>query len=191
VEIIRLELSKIPGFMRRGLTEFTYSRFLVPYLSGFEGVSLFLDSDILVREDIYELESLYGHGSDVWMVHHENRKFENPSVMLFDNENCRELTRDFISTARMYDFSWVKNAGKLAPEWNHLVGYDAPNPDAKIVHFTMGIPVWKETIHCEFAQEWIDTFKRMNSTVSFEELMGKSVHMPNIKNLKLSETATV
>ncbi len=28
-------------------TEFTYSRFLVPYLSGFEGISVFMDCDML------------------------------------------------------------------------------------------------------------------------------------------------
>ena len=179
VEIVRLDLLKIPGFSRRGLTEFTYSRFLVPYLSEFEGHSLFLDSDILVRGDVCELR----HGDlrpQVSMVQHEKRKFENPSVMLFNNALCKQLTMEYVGTERMYDMAWVAHPGMLDPEWNHLVGYDRPNPDAKIVHFTMGIPVWKETIKSEFAQEWIDCYKRMNSSVSFEELMGRSVHVPHL-----------
>jgi len=39
-------------------TEFSFSRFLVPYLSGFEGWSLFIDCDTLVRADIAELWAL-------------------------------------------------------------------------------------------------------------------------------------
>jgi hypothetical protein len=83
----------------------------------------------------------------------------------------------------MFDFSWAGKVGELPKEWNHLIGYDPPNPDAKIVHFTMGVPVWKETIKSEFAQEWIDTFKRMNSTVSYEELMGRSVHKQHLSRI--------
>jgi hypothetical protein len=37
-------------------TEFSLTRFLVPYLSGYEGTSLFLDSDMLCQADICELE---------------------------------------------------------------------------------------------------------------------------------------
>ena len=191
IEIIRLELSKLP-IKRRGLTEFTYSRFLVPYLSKFEGSSLFLDSDILVRGDLVELfESCIVPFCGVRMVQHE-RAFERPSVMLFNNPLCRALTPEFIEREKLFDFKWTVrgtqeegkvNMGGLPKEWNHLVGYDAPNPDAKIVHFTMGIPVWKETVNSEFSKEWIDTFRRMTSTVSFDELMGRSVHVPHLSKL--------
>ncbi len=173
---------------RRGLTAFTYSRFLVPYLSNFEGQSLFLDSDIVVRGDVHELAKLHGsEDSNVAMVMHEGRqRFERASVMLFNNDKCRELTPDYIHTASLFDYAWAKNPRALHKDWNHLVGYDAPNPDAKIIHYTCGIPVWKETVHCEHAQEWIDTFKRMTSTVSFEALMGKSVHLPAIERMKVT-----
>src|SRR3954454_4433898 len=36
-------------------TEFSFSRFLVPHLSGYEGWSLFMDCDMLARVDIAEL----------------------------------------------------------------------------------------------------------------------------------------
>ncbi len=187
VSITRLDLRTLP-MTRRGLTEFSYSRFLVPYLSNFEGRSLFLDSDILVRADVHELAKLHGSDdSNIAMVMHEGReRFERASVMLFNNENCRELTPEYIHTAPCFDYAWAKNPRGLHKDWNHLVGYNAPNPDAKIVHFTCGIPVWKETVKSEFAQEWIDTFKRMNSTVSFQELMGKSVHLPAVERMALA-----
>ncbi len=184
VEIVRLDLRNLP-ITRRGLTEFTYSRFLVPYLSGFDGVSLFLDSDILVRADITQLIPQ----RHVNIVKHE-RAFERPSVMLFSNYYLDHLTPEYVDNPsnKMFDWKWVhpEDIGELPKEWNHLVGYDAPNPDAKIVHFTMGIPIWKETAGCEFSEEWRDTFRRMNSSVGFNELMGRSVHVPHIKNLTIS-----
>ena len=185
VEIVRLDLRNLP-ITRRGLTEFTYSRFLVPYLSNFEGYSLFLDSDILVRGDVHELVKNDSWG-EVQIVKGE-RKFEWASVMLFDNECFKHLTPEYIENPvnRMYDWAWTGKIGELPKEWNHLVGYDAPNPNAKIVHMTMGIPVWKETAKCEFAREWIDTYARMNSTVSFEDLMGRSVHIPHLDKLKVT-----
>ncbi len=182
VEIIRLDLSKLP-IKRRGLTEFTYSRFLVPYLSGFEGVSLFLDSDILVRGDVHELN--LPHTSQAGLVMGAKR-FEWASVMLFLNSNCRHLTPEYIEREKMFDFEWVQSIAALPKEWNHLVGYDPPNPDAKIVHYTMGVPIWNQTQTCEFAKEWHDTYKRMNSSVSFEELMGRSVHVPHLSRLVAS-----
>lgn len=187
VEIIRLDLRTLP-ITRRGLTEFTYSRFLVPYLSNFEGYSLFLDSDVLVRADIYELILDVGDmdAEALYFVRHE-RKFERPSVMLFNNRLFKNLTPERVQTGDMFNLdSWAYpdlQVG-LPKEWNHLVGYDPPNPAAKIVHYTMGIPVWLETRNCEFAEEWHATHRRMNSTVSFQELMGRSVHIPHIAALK-------
>jgi hypothetical protein len=43
-----LSLKTLP-IKRRGLTEFTYSRFLVPYLCDYQGWSLFLDTDFVAE----------------------------------------------------------------------------------------------------------------------------------------------
>lgn len=187
VSIIRLDLRTLP-IQRRGLTEFTYSRYLVPYLSRFKGYSLFLDSDVLVRADVWELMSYAQQNcldADVLMVKHPVKRFEWPSVMLFRNENypLRQLTPEFIDDRanKLYDLSWAQAIGELPKEWNHLVGYDPSDPKAKIVHFTRGIPIWKETIGCEFAEEWKQTFAEMNSSVSFEALMGPSVHAAGMR----------
>lgn len=176
VAISRLHLPMLP-ITRRGLTAFTYSRFLTPYLSNFEGYSLFLDSDILVRADVHELLEDIPFGA-VSVVPHE-RRFERPSVMLFDNERCRHLTPEFIQNPAngMFDMRWASSVGNLSSTWNHLVGYDPPNPDAKIVHFTKGIPVWTETQECEFAGDWHEMLSDSLGTVSHEELMGRSVHV--------------
>src|SRR5688572_9269398 len=54
VTVAPLLLHTLP-LTRQGLTPFTYSRFLVPWLCNYEGWALFLDVDILVKCDVDEL----------------------------------------------------------------------------------------------------------------------------------------
>lgn len=182
VTITRLVLSTLP-ITRQGLTQFTYSRFLVPYLSDYEGVNIFLDSDMLCRADLTDLTAypLAYPEKDVF-VSKNPRRFEWPSLMVFNNARCRTLTPLYVEdpACKLFDFGWTKDIGDLALGWNHLVGYDAPNPKAKVVHFTQGIPCWAETKDCEFADEWRDEAKQSMSTVSFQALMGRSVHVPHV-----------
>ena len=44
--------------------------------------------------------------------------------------------------------------GELPKEFNHLVGEFDPNPEAKIIHYTLGTPCFKKYEHCEFSNEW-------------------------------------
>lgn len=180
VSVAPLVLSTLP-IRRRGLTEFTYSRFLVPYLSGFEGVSLFMDADMICLADISELFAAAhtAYSRTVSVVDHPQRPFERPSLMLFNNTGCRMLTPAFVEDPAhaLFDFKWADglNTG-IDPAWNHLVGYDAPRDDAKIVHFTQGLPIWPQTKDCEYAGHWRGEAKQAFSSVSFDELMGRSVH---------------
>ena len=161
---------------RRGLTEFTYSRFLVPYLCNYEGTALFLDADMLCLADITELFDLFDNRYAVQVVANK-RKFEWPSLMLFNNETCKKLTPEFVeSSDDLFRMGW-ENVGPLPKKWNFCVGYDEKIPWANLVHFTKGIPVWDETKDCEYAEHWHKERKIMMSTCSFQELMGKSVHV--------------
>lgn len=183
ISITPLLIDQLP-IKRVGLTGFTYSRFLTPYLSNFRGYSLFLDSDELCNGDICEI-MLYPAaypGADVYVVDHKTRKFERPSVMLFDNTKCQTLTPEFVDnpTNSLFDFKWAKAIGNLPNDWNHLVNYDEPNPGAKIIHYTQGIPCWEETNSGEYAGHWWEEFQQMNSSVSFSDLMGKSVHAEHV-----------
>lgn len=176
LSVTRLQLNQLP-ITRRGLTEFTYSRFLVPYLSEFDGYSLFMDADMIVLGDIWELLPVQDPLAAVSVVMHKD-KFERPSLMLFNNKRCRNLTPAFVEDAKnpMFDMAWASRIGSLPPEWNHLVGYDAEDPAAKLVHFTKGIPCWEQTHDCEYATQWRNFFNQTQSTVPFQELMGASVH---------------
>ena len=60
VEIIPIYLKNLRKFYKRkkrilDSTEFSISRFLVPYLSEFKGISLFVDCDFVFRGDIADL----------------------------------------------------------------------------------------------------------------------------------------
>jgi hypothetical protein len=136
-----------------------------------------MDADMLCMTDIGEiynaLEPRKLHAVNV--IKH-SRRFEWPSLMFFNNELCYKLTPELIRNGTPQDLKWADSIGAIPPEWNHLVGYDKPNPDAKIVHFTQGIPAFKETWDCEFADEWRKELDATRSTVSWEDIMGKSVH---------------
>jgi lipopolysaccharide biosynthesis glycosyltransferase len=176
--IFPLQLRLLP-IERRGLTEFTFSRYLVPHLCNYEGVALFLDADMIVRADITELFDYAKGDKSVWMVKN-NQRFEWPSLMLFNNSACKKLTPAYIEQDQPASLEWAEQGiGDLPKEWNHCVGYDKPNPDAKLIHFTKGIPCWPETKGCEHEGSWIDEHRFMNGTVTHDELMGKSVHVAN------------
>lgn len=162
-------------------TEFSFSRFLVPYLCNYKGKALFLDCDMMVRADIAELFAMMDDSKSVMVVKHDytpktETKFldqvQTPykmknwsSVMLFNNEKCRNLTPYYVDSATgldLHQFHWTLPhlIGELPKEWNHLVGeYDA-NPNAKIVHFTLGGPYFTGYEHCEYAEEWFEEMER-------------------------------
>lgn len=181
VAITALKLSQLP-ITRRGLTDFTFARYLVPWLCEFEGHALFVDADILARGDINELpwgapepvsvvmhSSVLKHGERVGVA------FERPSVMLFNCSLCTMLTPEYVQNGKPHSLEWANPVGELPHEWNYLVGYDSGS-EAKIAHFTMGIPCFEETSRDEFADEWAAIAQRAQMSCSWEEIMGTSVH---------------
>ena len=170
----------IPEFNRGiedGSTEFSFSRFLTPYLSGYVGQSIFMDCDMLVRDDIVKLIECCDLSHDVFVVKHNYHpksatKFLNSpqhvypkknwsSVMVFNGftSPCRRLTPEMVNQspgAALHQFHWTVDSrvGELPPEWNHLVGEYDPDPDAKLVHFTLGTPCFKGYEDQPFADEW-------------------------------------
>ncbi len=181
VSIIPVMLTQLKGVFERPRnelqsTEFSFSRFLVPSLAGFEGWAVFMDCDMLMREDIAELWKLRDERYAVQVVKHvhvpkEEKKFLGQvqtkyekknwsSVMLMNCARCKALTPEFVNTAtglQLHQFKWLSSdneIGALPGRWNHLVGYDAPDPKAALVHFTIGGPWFKEYESTEYASEW-------------------------------------
>lgn len=157
-------------------TDFSFSRFLTPYLSGFSGWSLFTDCDMLLRGDLAELWRLRDERYAVMCVKHdhvprEETKFLGEiqskygkknwsSVMLFNNAKCTALTPDYVSRAsglELHQFKWLGGddlIGALPGKWNHLVGVEKRRDDAALVHFTIGGPYFAEYKDCDYAEEW-------------------------------------
>lgn len=181
VSITPLMLDTLP-LKRQGLTPFTFSRFLVPYLCDFQECwALFLDIDMLLLDDINKLFEMADDKYAV-MVSKNEHTFEWASAMLF---NCahpenKVLKPDYIEFAeKLHQIHWVRDKsaiGDLPREWNHLVGYDAPRDDAKLVHYTQGVPFYPETKESEYGEQWRHELKMLSSSMPWVSLMGNSVH---------------
>ncbi len=181
VSISPLMLSELRGVFTRERhplqsTDFAFSRFLTPYLSGFEGWSVFMDCDMLVLDDIANLWKLRDERHAVMVVKHEHQPRETvkfldqpqtaypkknwSSVMLFNNAKCRALTPEYVNAAsglELHQFKWLPDEsliGELPRAWNHLVGYYNPTPGVSLVHYTLGGPYFDEYRDCEYAEHW-------------------------------------
>jgi hypothetical protein len=195
VSIAPLMLPQLKGILTRERhplqsSDFSFSRFLTPYLSGYEGWSLFMDCDMLVLEDIAKLWQVRDDRYAAMVVKHNHvpketvkflgepqSKYEKKnwsSVILFNNARCRALTPEYVNKAsglELHQFKWLDNddlIGALPDRWNHLVGYNAPRKDAALVHYTLGGPYFDEYRGCEYAKEWFaerDAMLRVASRV--------------------------
>jgi hypothetical protein len=157
-------------------TDFSISRFLVPYLCNYSGHAVFMDSDILCRDDIARLWAWRDEVYAVRLVKHNHQpteetkflgnvqtKYEKKnwsSVMLFNNEKCKALTLDYVNTASgldLHQFKWLGNddlIGDIPRYWNHLVDVDKYDHKASLAHFTKGGPWFEEYKNCDYHQDW-------------------------------------
>ena len=189
ISIAPLARSQLAHVYRRSrgpteATEFSLTRFLVPYLSGYAGWSIYMDCDMLCRVDIAGLAREMERQADraVLVCKHDyvpkgERKFLDQvqtkyprknwsSLMLFNNERCRALTPDYVNSAsglELHRFAWLEDRliGELAREWNWLVGEYPYSADARIAHFTRGGPYFEAYRDCDYADEWFAEFESM------------------------------
>lgn len=195
VSITPIKRTMLPFFKRERdhtqSNEFTYSRFLVPYLCGYEGWALFIDPDMMLRAPVEELFALRDDDKAVMCVQHNytpktERKFLGAqqfayprknwsSVMLFNCAKCQKLSLEYVENASPADLHRMRWAyddeiGELPREWNHLVGEYPDNPDAKLVHWTIGGPWFDEYTESEFADDWFHMFNHATHTTQLTEL---------------------
>lgn len=173
--------------------DFTFSRWLVPYLCDYEGWAIFMDCDMIVLRDISELWGYRDSRYAVQVVKHFYNPFEKEkylgneqdayerknwsSVMLLNCAACTALTLEYVNTASRLDlhqFKWLgenseDQIGELPSNWNHLVGYGKEMPNAALVHFTIGGPYFKEYVGVEHTNTWIAENLDMMRCVQREE----------------------
>ena len=190
VSVTPLILDQLDGLMWRDRhnlqsTDFSFSRFLVPHLCGYEGWALFMDCDMLVLDDVANLWRLRDDQYAVQCVKHDHRppedtKFLNQpqtqyekknwsSVMLFNTAKCTTLTPNHVNTAsglELHRFHWLNDdnlIGEIPPRWNHLVDYDPEQSvsDISNLHFTTGGPYFDAYRSCGYASLWFEERERM------------------------------
>ena len=161
-------------------TEFSFTRFLTPYLAGYRGWAVFVDCDFLFRKDIAGLLDYRDPSKALYCVQHDYRPTESTkmdgqiqtqyprknwsSFMLINcgHEQVHGLTPDVVSTEsglHLHRFNWLSDdaIGALPGTWNYLEGWhsSADCADPIAVHFTRGGPWFKHYRDVEFSNEWL------------------------------------
>lgn len=164
-----------------GTNAFIYSRYLIPFLQGYEGWAMFCDGDMVVTDDISKLWSLRDESKAVQVVKHnyktsnqrkyvgspmEDRNVDYPrknhsSVILWNcaHPSNRILTKEYVGEAGgavLHRFGWLDDddIGDLPMEWNWLVGEYDKNDYAKLYHYTLGVPGFHYYMRCDHHRVW-------------------------------------
>lgn len=182
ISITPVSLKNLEGVLTRERhplqsNEFAFSRFLVPWMCNYQGWAVFTDCDMIVKDDPAKLWALRDDDFAVKVVKHNHVPIEEEkylgntqtkyqrknwsSVVLW---NCahpavRSLTPDFVNAADglyLHQFRFLEDQeiGDLPKTWNHLVGYDQYNHNAKLIHYTTGGPYFEAYKNCDYHQDW-------------------------------------
>ena len=205
VSITPINLQNLPMYTRKRdpkqSNEFSFSRFLVPELCGFDGWALFLDCDQMLRCDVAELLEEMDNRYAVKVVKHDYEprddikylgtvQYKYPrknwsSVVLWNcgHEANRKLKAHYVNTAPALDlhrFTHLKDSeiGELDVGWNWLVGeYSLEGVDLeriKNVHWTVGGAYFDEFKDTDFADEWFAMREKMTHVTQRSELTDKA-----------------
>lgn len=183
VEIVPITTRLAKGLRGGGTNAFTRSRFLVPSLCGYSGWALFMDgADMMARDDIAKLWAFRNIArKSLWCVKHEYktrhaRKYVGTAMeadnLHYDRKNwaslflidcssplAQTLTPERVESASLLELLQLQcfqqeDIGSLPLEWNWLIGEYKKNEDAKIAHYTLGIPSFAHYADSDFAHEW-------------------------------------
>jgi lipopolysaccharide biosynthesis glycosyltransferase len=159
--------------------QFIYSRFLVPHLMDHKGLALFVDGDMIFRDDVAKLFALADYTKAVQVIKHDYQTRSATKYLGAPNEsyprkqwssvtlwNCgsaihNKLTPEFVQKAtgaELHRFTWVpdERIGELPIEWNWLPDEFGANDDAKLLHWTLGTPCFNEAEYATapMSSEW-------------------------------------
>ena len=172
-----------------GGNKFIYSRFLTPYLMNFSGWAIFADGDMVCQADISELWSLRDKTKAVQVVKHDyktkvakkylgNKNEDYPkknwsSLILWNCSHPKNalLTPEFIQGqpgSYLHGFSWLGDdlIGGLDAEWNWLAIEYPENPNAKLIHYTLGTPCFKDYADEPMSDVWKRSYIRANEGIN-------------------------
>lgn len=185
MQIIPLALPLLRDYQEThsdGSNAFIYSRFLVPHMQGFSGWAIFCDGDMLLRADIGELWAMRDESCAVMVAKHayktkHPRKYVGTSMETINPDyprknwssvvlwNCahpsnRVLTPAYVMGApgsKLHRFEHLTDdeIGEIPRDWNWLVGEYEKRDDARIAHFTLGVPAIAAYKDADYADEWL------------------------------------
>ena len=168
-----------------GSNRFIYSRFLTPYLMDFNGWAIFADGDMVCQADITELWALRDQSKAVQVVKHDYQTKSSTKYLGNKNENyprknwsslilwnCSHpenkiLTPEFIQNqpgSYLHRFSWLEDdlIGALPIEWNWLAIEYPESVQAKLIHYTLGTPCFKDYADESMSSCWTKNYDRLN-----------------------------
>jgi len=167
-----------------GSVEFTYTRFLTPYLSKYEGWSLFIDCDFLFTKDVAELFAFADDKYALMCVKHDyvpknTIKMDGQKQVAYPRKNWSScilwnsghpinklLTPEGVSSwsgAYLHRFQFMSDhlIGEMPLEWNWLEGeYDKEEFEEyhqappAAIHFTNGGPWFENWQDVDYADLW-------------------------------------
>ena len=166
--------------------DFVYSRFLIPFLNNYQGWAIFVDGDMICQSDIKELFDLRDETKALMVVKHEYKTKQNKKYLGNINENyprknwssvilwnCSHkkhkiLTPEFVANQTgkfLHRFSWLddKDIGELPIDWNWLAIEYEDNTNAKIIHYTLGTPCFRNYKNTALSDIWYKYYNRLNS----------------------------
>lgn len=177
VAIVPLSLNLLNGYTEKhtdGSNTFTYTRFLVPKLMNYTGWAVFIDGDMILRDDIHKLFDLRDEQYAAMVVKHDYQTKKSIKYLGAKNENypCKnwssvilwncshkdnqQLDYSFVENATgqyLHRFSWLNDVGNLPIEWNWLVDEYGVNENAKLIHYTLGAPCFNNSPMSEYWHE--------------------------------------
>lgn len=180
LSITPLSLNTLNSYIEEhkdGSNDFIYSRFLVPNLQGYNGWALFADGDMVCLDDIAKLYDMRDDQYAVMVVKHDYKTKASVKYLGNKNENyprknwssvilwnCGHpansvLTPELIAKstgAFLHRFSWLSDdlIGELPKEWNWLADEYPDNRKARLVHFTLGTPCFKDYRDAPMSSYW-------------------------------------
>ena len=180
ISLIPLALRNLQDYEEKhtdGSNQFIYSRFLVPHLMEYKGWAIFMDGDMLVRDDIVKLWEMRDDTKAVQVVKHDYKTKLSEKYLGSKNEdyprknwssvilwNCGHpanaaVTPEFVQNAtgsQVHRFTWLTDdlIGELPIEWNWLPDEFGINLDAKLIHYTLGTPCFHDFATTPMADEW-------------------------------------
>jgi hypothetical protein len=161
-------------------TEFTFTRFFVPYLQNYKGWAVFCDCDFVWQVPTTELEQYCDESKAVVCVQHDytpkdgSVKMDGQIQTAYPRKNWSSmvlwncghpknqiLTPELLNRETpqfLHRFSWLEDSeiGSLPHHYNWLVGWYKEPKDGvpKILHYTEGGPWFENYRDCEYADVW-------------------------------------